>query len=66
MRIGVPKEIHKGERRIAATPEVTELIKKLGFEVAIESGAGLQSNFPDEAFDEVTLFKDAKVLFCME
>ena len=31
MRIGVPKEIHEGEKRVATTPEVAELLKKLGF-----------------------------------
>jgi NAD(P) transhydrogenase subunit alpha len=63
MRIGVPKEIHKGERRIATTPEAAELIKKLGFEVAIESGAGLGADFTDEAFGGVTIVKDAKTLY---
>ncbi len=52
MRIGVPKEIHQGERRVALTPEVAELLIKLGFEVAIEAGAGDEANFSDEAYRE--------------
>ncbi len=40
MRIGVPKEIHEGEKRVATTPEVANLLQKLGFEVIIEAGAG--------------------------
>ena len=52
MRIGVPKEIHQGERRVALTPEVAELLIKLGFEVAIEAGAGGAANFSDEAYRE--------------
>ena len=33
MKIGVLKEIHAGEKRVATTPEVTEKLIKLGFEV---------------------------------
>lgn len=50
MKIGVPKEIHPGEKRVATTPDVAEKIIKLGFEVFIESGAGLKSNFSDEDY----------------
>jgi NAD(P) transhydrogenase subunit alpha len=39
-RIGIPKEIHPGEKRVAATPQTILKLKKLGFEVAVESGAG--------------------------
>ncbi len=65
MRIGIPKEIHEGERRVATTPEVAELIKKLGFEIAIESGAGSESNYSDDAYREVavTVAEDAKTLY---
>ncbi|MGB7069955.1 MAG: Re/Si-specific NAD(P)(+) transhydrogenase subunit alpha [Pyrinomonadaceae bacterium] len=40
VKIGVPKEVHPNERRVAATPQTTLRLKKLGFEVTIESGAG--------------------------
>ncbi|HEY5624329.1 MAG TPA: hypothetical protein VIV14_11260, partial [Gammaproteobacteria bacterium] len=40
MRIGVPKEIFAGERRVATTPDVTAQLIKLGFDVTVESGAG--------------------------
>jgi len=53
MRIGVPKEIHEGEKRVATTPEVAELLKKLGFEISVESGAGFAAKFPDDAYREV-------------
>jgi NAD(P) transhydrogenase subunit alpha len=53
MRIGVPKEIHEGEKRVATTPEVAEILKKLGFEISIESGAGFAAKFPDDAYREV-------------
>ena len=65
MQIGIPKEIHPGERRVATTPEAAEALQKLGFTVAIESGAGLQANFSDAAFREagVEIIEDAKDLW---
>jgi NAD(P) transhydrogenase subunit alpha len=50
MKIGVPKEIFAGERRVATTPEVAEQLKKLGFSVLVESGAGAESSFSDDAY----------------
>ena len=38
--IGVPKETAAGEKRVATVPEVVEKLIKLGFQVAVESGAG--------------------------
>ena len=40
MRIGVPKEVHPDECRVAVTPETAEQLKKLGYTLSIESGAG--------------------------
>ncbi len=50
MKIGVPREIHPGERRVATTPEVVPQLIKLGFEVAVEAGAGEAASFTDEAY----------------
>ena len=50
MKIGVPKEIHDGEKRVATTPEVIGHLKKLGFEVIVEAGAGSLANFSDAAY----------------
>jgi NAD(P) transhydrogenase subunit alpha len=50
MRIGVPKEIHAGEKRVATVPEVAEKLIKLGFAVTVESGAGEGANFSDDAY----------------
>ena len=47
MIIGVPKEIHPGERRVAIVPSTIGQLKKLGYEVIIEKGAGILANFPD-------------------
>jgi len=52
MRIGVPKERLANETRVAATPKTVEQLLKLGFTVAIESGAGKLASFDDHAFTE--------------
>ncbi len=51
MKIGVPREVHAGERRVATTPDVATQLIKLGFSVAVESGAGARANFSDPAFE---------------
>jgi len=50
MKIGVPKEIHDGEKRVATTPDVAKQLIKLGFEVLVESGAGEGSSLSDAAY----------------
>jgi NAD(P) transhydrogenase subunit alpha len=50
MKIGIPKEIHPGERRVATTPDVAAQLQQLGFEVAVETGAGAEANFDDDAY----------------
>ena len=65
MRIGIPKEIHPEEKRVAATPETIEWLKKLGFSVAVEAGAGTAASFSDDAYREegVELTADTKALW---
>ncbi len=48
--IGVPREVYPGEKRVATVPEVVEKLIKLGFAVAVESGAGDAANFSDDAY----------------
>ena len=50
LTIGVPREVFPGEKRVATVPEVVEKLIKLGFGVAVESGAGEAANFPDDAY----------------
>jgi NAD(P) transhydrogenase subunit alpha len=50
MKIGIPKELRPGERRVAATPDTIKRLTKLGFEVSIETGAGLGASFDDAAY----------------
>jgi H+-translocating NAD(P) transhydrogenase subunit alpha len=48
--IGVPRETAAGEKRVATVPEVVEKLIKLGFRVAVESGAGEAANFSDDSY----------------
>ena len=52
-RIGVPREIFPGEKRVATVPDVVEKLIKLGFSVAVESGAGDGADLSDEAYRAV-------------
>jgi len=51
--IGVPKETAAGEKRVATVPDVVEKLVKLGFAVAVESGAGDAANFADDTYRAV-------------
>jgi len=48
--IAVPRETAAGEKRVASVPEVVEKLIKLGFRVAVQSGAGDAANFSDDAY----------------
>lgn len=65
MKIGIPKEVRPGERRVAITPETVGRLLKLGFEVAIESGAGVGASFEDSAYSAagVAIVPDAATLW---
>ena len=65
MKVGIPREVHAGERRVAATPDSTRRLIKLGFEVLIESQAGLEARFTDAAYVEAgaTIVPDARALW---
>jgi NAD(P) transhydrogenase subunit alpha len=72
MKLAVPKEIWPGEKRVAVTPETVKKLKALGFDVAIEAGAGTDAAIPDDRFVDAgatiaktmkTTVKDADVIF---
>jgi len=65
MIIGVPKEIHADEHRVATTPDVVPQLIKLGFTVAIESGAGDAAKFTDESYAAAgaEIVQDTKALW---
>jgi NAD(P) transhydrogenase subunit alpha len=50
MRVAVPREIREGEKRVALVPDVISKLTKLGYEVAIESGAGVHSQASDDLY----------------
>jgi len=50
LRIGVPLETAHEERRVATVPDVVEKLIKLGFSVAVQSGAGTGANFSDDDY----------------
>ena len=52
LTIGVPRETFAGEKRVATVPEVVEKLIKLGFAVQVETGAGDQANFGDQAYQQ--------------
>ncbi|VVC77242.1 NAD(P) transhydrogenase subunit alpha part 1 [Aquicella siphonis] len=71
MKIGIPREVMPGEKRVAAVPETVSRMIKAGMEVAVESGAGLLSHIEDKdyqqagaviASDHQTLFAQADVI----
>src|SRR5687767_3697575 len=60
MKIGVPREVTSGERRVALVPESVARLVKSGVEVTVERGAGVQANFPDDLFEKAgATFGDA-------
>jgi NAD(P) transhydrogenase subunit alpha len=72
IRIGIPKETHPGEKRVAATPQTIIKLKKLGFDVNVESGAGEGINALDGEYHEAganvigiarELYSDSDVIF---
>ncbi|MET8505060.1 Re/Si-specific NAD(P)(+) transhydrogenase subunit alpha [Streptomyces sp. NPDC004787] len=51
MIVGVLKEARAGEHRVAATPATVGPLRKLGYEVVVEPGAGAAAGFPDGAYE---------------
>ena len=50
MNIAIPGETNPQELRVAASPASVEKLKKLGFSVSIESGAGQKASFTDQSY----------------
>jgi NAD(P) transhydrogenase, alpha subunit len=65
LMIGIPREIHAGERRVAATPETSTQLMKLGYRVVLERGAGNAAQWTDAAYEAVgvTIVPDAATLW---
>jgi H+-translocating NAD(P) transhydrogenase subunit alpha len=65
MKIGIPKEIRPGERRVAATPDTVSRLLKLGFEVSVETQAGAGASFRDTEYSALgaRVLKSARELW---
>ncbi|MEQ8355544.1 MAG: Re/Si-specific NAD(P)(+) transhydrogenase subunit alpha [Kiloniellaceae bacterium] len=65
MKIAIPKEQRPDETRVAASPETVKKLISLGFEVAVEKGAGLGAALPDTAYEKAgaQIAADATVAF---
>ncbi|MBF0460213.1 MAG: Re/Si-specific NAD(P)(+) transhydrogenase subunit alpha [Magnetococcales bacterium] len=50
MKIGVPREIYPEEKRVAASPDSVKQMLKLGYQVVVESQAGMGAQFSDESY----------------
>lgn len=50
MRVAVPREIRDGEKRVALMPDVINKLTRLGYEVVVESGAGVHSQATDDLY----------------
>jgi NAD(P) transhydrogenase subunit alpha len=71
MKIAVPKEVHPNECRVATTPEVIGKLNELGFDVTVETNAGIGASFSDASFaaagatiesDTEALWRDADIV----
>jgi NAD(P) transhydrogenase subunit alpha len=65
MRVGIPKEVATGERRVAATPATVAKLAKLGLEVSVQAGAGEAADSLDAQYAEVggVIAPDAEALY---
>ncbi len=65
MKIGIPKEIYKGEKRVAIVPKIVTHLLKDGHEVFIEAGAGVKAYFPDVEYEQAgaVIVKDTQLLY---
>ena len=50
MKIGIPRELYSGEKRVATTPDVASQLIKMGFDVTVESNAGAAANYSDASY----------------
>lgn len=65
MKLGVPRELARGEKRVALVPESVKKLTQAGFGVLVEHGAGERAYFPDKTYLEAgaTVERDPGRLF---
>jgi len=50
VKVGVPREIEQGERRVALVPDTVKILVAAGLEVAVEAGAGAAAYLGDDLY----------------
>lgn len=60
LTVGIPREADPHERRVAVVPSTVPALIKLGLKVIIESGAGVESGFTDDAYREKQALVDTR------
>ena len=65
MKVGVPKEIEAGERRVALVPDAVARLVASGAEVLVESGAGEEATYDDDSYQQAgaSIAPDAPSLY---
>ncbi len=63
LTLGVPRETHVGEARVALVPEVASKFIALGHRVLIEKGAGASAQFPDSVYKDVEFVDSAAEVY---
>jgi NAD(P) transhydrogenase subunit alpha len=56
--VGIPQESFPGERRVSLVPAVIPNLAKVGLEVVVQQGAGVEAGYPDAQYAE----KGAKIV----
>ncbi|MFO7894338.1 MAG: Re/Si-specific NAD(P)(+) transhydrogenase subunit alpha [Longimicrobiales bacterium] len=65
MKVGVPREVIPGERRVALVPDTVAQLVEDGLEVLVQAGAGDYAGFDDAAYEEAgaTVTDDASAVY---
>jgi NAD(P) transhydrogenase subunit alpha len=65
MKIGIPREIYEGEKRVAIVPKMATQLLKEGHEVFIEANAGEEAYFTDIEYDRIgaIIVENAQLLY---
>jgi len=65
MRLVIPREITPGETRVSLVPETAAKLMKAGFQITVESGAGVAASYPDESYVQsgATIAQNARDLY---
>jgi hypothetical protein len=62
IRIAVLRETRSGERRVALVPSVVAKMRRLGVDIAMQSGAGAAVKLPDKAYKDATFVAEMRAL----